>query len=158
MSPPLTLGGPALRCARVRRVVVIVSLFAALSGCQHDPSGEARMFLDRLDGLDLDDPIEDRRRLVENLAHMPLTDDDVREARDVCVEAHRTLISAEDLHARARAALAGHEDETTIPIPERQRIQSDIDGSNRALERAAGLVSRCERHTRDLDMRYRRHR
>lgn len=139
-------------------MLAIASLLVALGGCQQDPSGEARMLLDRLDQLDLDDPVEDRRRVVDNLAHMPLGNDQIREARDVCVEAHRTLLSAEDLHARARAALAPYEDESTIPITERQRIQRDIDASNRALERASGLVSRCERHTRDLDMRYRRHR
>ncbi len=142
----------------MRRTLAILSLLAVLAGCQDDASSEARMFLDRLDGLDLDDPIEDRRRLVDNLAHMPLSNDEVRGARDICVEAHRTLISAEDLHARARAALAPYDDENAIPVTEQQRIQRDIDGSNTALERAAGLVSRCERQTRALDLRYRHRR
>lgn len=131
---------------------------AWLTGCGPDPSVEARTLLDRLDGLDLDDPIEERRRRVTSLASLPLSDATVKEARDVCVDAHQSLLDAEELHTSARAALARYEDESAIPVAEQQRIQRAITGSNDALTRARDLIGRCERHTRDLDNRYRRQR
>lgn len=146
---------------RVARRTLSALLGASLligAGCGPDPSTEARSLLDRLDGLDLDAPMDERRRRVTSLANMPLHDASVKQARDVCVEAHRSILEAEELHANASAALARFEDEGAIPVGTRGSIQRDIEGSNAALARARDVMGRCERHTRDLDVRYRRRR
>lgn len=116
------------------------------------------MFLDRLERLDLDDPAEERRRLVDNLASMPLLDPEVSEARDVCVDAHRSILEAEERQANA-ARLLGRYDADEVPSAgDRARIQRDIDGADAALERSRRLFERCHRQSRELDMRYRRRR
>lgn len=113
------------------------------------------MFLDRLDRLDLDDPVEERERLIENLASMPLVDEDIQRARDVCVEAHRAILEAEALHVRARDAVAEYPDEAEIPITKRARIERDLRSSNEAIQRSRPLFERCHTARGRLDRRYR---
>src|SRR5690606_19721232 len=93
------------KVALVRRALVLWVLVLG-AACEGDPSAEARMFLDRVEHLDLDDPLEERRRLVENLATMPLAHPEVAQARDLCVDAHRAMLEAEDLRVEAVALLA----------------------------------------------------
>lgn len=114
------------------------------------------MFLDRLERLDLDDPAEQRRRLVDNLANMPLSDADITEARDVCVDAHRSILEAEELQASAAQMLGRYEDDQVPSAGDRARIQRNIDSADAAIERSRDLFARCHRHSRDLDLRYRR--
>jgi len=83
------------------------------------------MFLDRLERLDLDDPAEERRRLVDNLASMPLLDPEVSEARDVCVDAHRSILEAEERQANA-ARLLGRYDADEVPVGDDQRQHVEI--------------------------------
>lgn len=116
------------------------------------------MFLDRVEQLDLDDPVAERRRIVDNLASMPLSDDGVKRARDVCVDAHRTIIEAEERQSRAARLLARYSAEDVPPVADRERIQQDIDHADRALARSRGLFDRCGREMQDLDLRYRRRR
>ncbi|MCC6876914.1 MAG: hypothetical protein IT378_21595 [Sandaracinaceae bacterium] len=128
-----------------------------LCACEPDPRNDAQLFLDRVQRIDLDAPSAERRTLVEALATLPLASEEVRSARNACVEAHRTLLRAETLHVEARDRLRAYEnDESRIPITERQRIERAISGSSQALEQSHGLFARCERAKRDLELRYRR--
>ena len=144
----------------MRRVIPILVLCSIAVGCEPDARNDANLFIDRIEVIDLDDPVEDRRERVDALAALPLASVEVQTARDACVEAHRAILEAEDLHARARAAVVDHADEGALSITERQRIENDIQQSNRAIARSRDLFSRCHRLTRDLDLRYRsrRHR
>lgn len=114
------------------------------------------MFLDRLERLDLDDPADTRRRLVDNLATMPLSDPDVTEARDVCVDAHRNILDAEEAQASASQLLGRYEEDEVPSAGDRARIQRHIESADAAIERSRDLFARCHRHSRDLDLRYRR--
>lgn len=140
---------------RTLPILALVATTLAVAGCEPDARNDANLFLDRVQRIDLDDPVDERERLVDSLASLPLSAEPVQEARDACVEAHRTILEAEALHASAREALEGRADETEIPITERQRIERDIQESTRAVERSRGLFSRCHRLTRDLELRYR---
>ena len=140
----------------MKRTLPILALVAVAAACEPDARNDANLFLDRVQRIDLDDTVEERERMVDALAHLPLSAEPVQEARDACVEAHRTILEAEALHANARAALEGHAQEDEIAITERQRIERDIQASNRAVERSRGLFSRCHRLTRELELRYRR--
>jgi len=131
----------------------------ASSACGNDARNDAVLFLDRVQQLDLDAPIQERERLVASLASLPLTSEEVQRARDACVEAHRTILEAESLHRSAREALVrAGADEEAMPITERQRIERDIRQSNDAIERSRDLFTRCHRLTRGLETRYRRRR
>lgn len=114
------------------------------------------MFLDRVERIDLDNPVAQRRRLVENLATLPLSDSEVTAARDVCVDAHRAILEAEDRHADAAALVARHG--TSPPAAIHLRVERALDEGDRALARSRDLFSRCHRESRELDARYRRHR
>jgi len=143
----------------VTRLLLILGLGAALGACGDDARNDARVYLDRVQQLDLDDPIEERERLVDSLASLPLSAPEVQRARDACVEAHRTILEAESLHRGAREALVRADmDEHAIPITQRQRIERDIQRSNQAIERSRDLFTRCHRLTRSLETRYRRRR
>lgn len=136
----------------VRRWLAVILLVCA---CEHDASAEAILFLDRLDQVDLDDPVADRQRIVDNLAHMPLRDPQVRQVRAVCVDAHRSILEAEILHARARDVVGRYPDEADIPAAQRVSIQRDIDGSSRALARSERLIARCHQERDELRLSYR---
>ena len=140
----------------MKRTLSILVIVAAAAGCEPDARNDANLYLDRVERIDLDDPVEERERMVDALESLPLSAEPVQEARDACVEAHRAVLEAESLHASAREALGEHEDEGEIPITERQRIERDIQASTRAVARSRSLFSRCHRLTRDLELRYRR--
>ncbi len=116
------------------------------------------MFLDRVERIDLDEPSTQRRRLVDNLATMPLANAEIAEARDVCVDAHRSILEAEELQADAAEILGRYEEDETPSAGDRARVQRDITNADTALERSRDLFARCHRQTRDLDLRYRRRR
>lgn len=139
-----------------RRLLALIAFVAlALAGCEPDARNDATIFLDRVQRIDLDDPLAERRRLVASLESLPLTAPEVTRARDTCVEAHRAILSAEELTQGARAELERHEDEAAIPLVTRQRIEADIRRSNELIERSRGLFDTCHRLTRDLEVRYR---
>ena len=126
-----------------------------LAACGPDPQNEARLFLDRMGQVDLDDPLEDRRAWADTLERMPFATEEVRRARAACLDAHRTLISAEDQNAEARRRLdevGGDED--SLSAESRAAIEAAIGESNRALARSRGLFSRCTAEKRGLEGRY----
>jgi len=139
----------------VRRALILVVL-AACAACDHDSSAEARMFLDRVGQIDLDTPIAERRRLVDSLASLPLTDDEVSAARDLCVNAHRSILEAEQHQADAVALVALHGDD--LPPEVELQVGNDIEQSGRALERSRDLFSRCISEQHAIDARYGRRR
>lgn len=126
-----------------------------LAGCEPDARSDAIIYLDRVQRLDLDDPISERRRLIDSLASLPLSAPEVRTARDSCVEAHQAILEAEELTRRARRAVERHEEESMIPAPERVRIERDISASNRLIERSRSMFDMCHRLTRGLELRFR---
>ena len=138
------------------RLLAPLLILAALSGCEPDARNDAIIFLDRVQRIDLDDSIADRQRLVESLRSLPLSAPEVTRARDACVEAHETILSAEELTQNARAQIERYEgDESQIPITERQRIERDIQRSTQLIERSRSHFDTCHRLTRDLEVRYR---
>ncbi len=154
-SSPSSL--PRYRVGHVR----LVSIFAILlaTACEPDASADARTFLDRLDRLNLDDPPDQRRRLVENLAHLPLASTEIREVRDICVDAHRNLLEAEDLHQSARRRLAPYAEEgSRMPAAVGPELERELAAATRARDRAGTLFTRCLERRRGLELRYRRRR
>lgn len=139
-----------LPSGRVRRPLFIAVALVAALGCEPDPRNDANLFLERVQRIDLDDTIAARTAMVDSLEALPLGAPEVTTARDTCVSAHRAILSAETLHARARAAVAAGEG-----TMDRARIERDIQESNRQIERSRPLFTRCHRLTRDLDVRYR---
>ncbi len=134
---------------------MLVLALPLLLACEPDERNDAIIYLDRVARIDLDDSVVDRRRLVQSLASLPLSSPEVQAARDACVEAHQTILTAEELSSAARAALEQYEDESQIPITARHRIGADIDRSTRLIERSRPMFDRCHRLTRDLEVRFR---
>jgi len=139
----------------LRRLVIPLVLLALAPGCEPDARNDATIYLDRVQRIDLDDPVAERRRLVDSLASLPLSADEVVDARDSCVQAHRTILDAEEATRRARASLERYPDESQIPAETRTAIESDIERSNRLIARSRPMFDTCHRLTRDLEVRYR---
>ena len=133
----------------------------ALVACDDGSTrNEAMLFLDRYQVIEIDQPAEERRPLVEALERLALSDGDVDHTRDTCVEAHRSLLDAEERHAAARHELitAIGADGAEVPPEVAARIETAIDESNAAIERSPALFSACYREVRTLEGRFRRHR
>ena len=122
---------------------------------------DALLLLDRYEGIDVDDPVEERRTRIEALAAIPLGDGTADRVRDACVEAHRLLIRAEDTSATARGLFAqatrGGGAEDDIPTAVRADIESALSESNDALTEARDRMPRCLSEMRTLEVRFRPH-
>jgi hypothetical protein len=82
--------------------------------------------------------VETHERLIENLSNMPLESDEVRRARDTA--STPTARSWSRGAARPRAGGdRGLSRESEIPPTKRVRIERDLAGSNRAIQRSAAV-------------------
>ncbi len=147
---------------RLAPALVLLLVASACSCDDEQTRNEAMLFIDRIEDFDVDDDIEDRRRVVDSIRELALTDPDVIAARDTCVAAYGALIEAEDQHALARHLLVG----TFLPdggeqaiAPEMQaQIEGALDHSTEALARSQEAVPRCTRAVGALERRFpRRH-
>lgn len=121
---------------------------------------EAMLFLDRYQVIELDQPVDERRPLVEALERLAIANTEVDHTRDACVEAHMGLIEAEERHATARHELVeaiGHEGRE-VPPDVAARIDAAIEESNAAIERSPALFQICYREVRALESRFHRRR
>jgi hypothetical protein len=136
-------------------------LVLSLGGCSGCDDGTARndamLFLDRYQVIEIDQPAAERRPLVEALERLAITNVDVVRARDACVEAHVSLLDAEERHAAARHELleAIGDEGREVPPEVAARIEAAIDESNAAIERSPALFSTCYREVRTLESRFR---
>lgn len=123
---------------------------------------DALLFLDRYEGIDVDDPAEERRARVDMISGLPIGSEEVDHVRDLCVDAHRTLLRAEDRGAEARVAfdqaMGGRRraevDEDEIPTDVRATIEAALAESNGALEIARDAMPRCLSAVRGLEVRF----
>ena len=139
-----------------RSLALISALSATALACEDRTRNEAMLFLTRYEALDLDAPLEERRDAVAELRGLVLSTEEVRSARDACVEAYEAEILAEDQHAEATtqllAASAGGAE--TVPTEAAARIEAAIQQSQEAIERTRELFPRCEREARGLRSRF----
>lgn len=149
----------------MRSLLVALSLALVAVACSCDDErtrNEAMLFIDRIEEFDVDDEIEDRRRIVDSIRDLALTDESVIAARDQCVTAYGALIEAEDQHALARHLLVGtflpDGGEQEIPPETQAQIEAALDHSTEALARSQEAVPRCTRAVGELEHRFpRRH-
>ncbi len=130
-------------------------LLTLLAGCEPDPRSDAVLFLDRVSRIDADEPIEERRRMIESLASLPLGHERVDEARDVCVEGHEKMLAAEELQQDVASALARYQPDDIIDAETRRDLDSRLARARTLISQAGPLISRCHRLTADLELRYR---
>lgn len=121
---------------------------------------EAMLFLDRYERIDQEQPPDVRRPLVEELRDLTLVTPDVVHARDACVDAHLTLLEAEERHATAREELlrATEGGDHPLEVDAAARIEAALSESNAAIERSPALFERCYREVRGLERRFHRRR
>src|SRR5689334_3374981 len=87
----------------VRKLAILA--FGLVVACGDREGNEARLFLDRVEQIDIEAPPEVRRDRIDALASIAIESTDVKRTRDLCVEAHRTLLDAEAKQASAQADL-----------------------------------------------------
>lgn len=139
----------------LQRLILLGACACALAACEPDPRNDAVLFLDRVGRIDADDPIAERRRMIDSLASLPLSSERVDRARDACVEGHQKMLDAEELQQQVAAALARYEASDTIPAEERATLDSQLSRARGLIAQAGPLISDCHRMTADLDVRYR---
>lgn len=143
--------------------LVLFALLASACSCDDEQArNDAMIFIDRVEEFDVDDPLEDRRQVVESIRALALTDPSVVAARDTCVEAYGALIEAEDQHALARHILVGtflpDGGEQEIPPETQAEIEAALDHSEDAIARSREAIPRCTRAVGELEHRFpRRH-
>jgi hypothetical protein len=145
-------------------VMVAVALGAgAAVGCGDQKANDARLFLDRVERIDVEGPRESRRVAVDALANVAVETEEIQRARDLCVEAHRTLLDAEDTQANAQAELDriignGINPNADIAPDVASRLDRQITEARQGIERSRQLMPRCQDEVGDLAREYARRR
>ncbi len=146
--------------ASILVAVGAVAVIAFLMRGSDRTRNDAMLFLDRFGELDVDAPVTERTPHVEALASMPFASQEVDEVRDLCVEAHQTLLLAEERGAEARVSFdrateQGRLREGDISPDVRASIEAALRESNQALERVRPLMAHCDDRVRGLRARFR---
>lgn len=144
---------------RIERLIVtaVVVAAAVLAGCQDSERTQARMLLAQLRSIVIKDSCEVRKPLVAKLEALGLTDEELRRIRHKCVQAHRSLIAAEEQQLKARQVLTnltGEDLDKKLGNADAIVVAEAIERSNRELKRAKELFPGCEQATRELELRF----
>ncbi|MFT5356332.1 MAG: hypothetical protein ACI9KE_003555 [Polyangiales bacterium] len=110
----------------MRALPALLLCFVVLFGCGDDEANEARLLIDRIEGLG-DPDLDARRQRVNALMRLPITSPRVQAVHEACVPMHEALLRADEASVEARTAV----DELEA-------------GDQRAGERAADALARSE--------------
>jgi hypothetical protein len=126
---------------------------AACSGSSQDR--EARLFLERIEGISVEAPIDVRGPKIEELERMPLADASLVSLRDACVRAHRMLLRAEQGQENARLLLSTASAERgTLDADTSRRISQAIAQSTDDVDESRRLFVSCDGPVRELASRF----
>lgn len=130
----------------------LLALFV-LVGCGDHEEEEARNLVAHVRALDPQLPIADRRSLLEQLDQLNLRTERLRPVRQTCVEAHGSLVEAEEKGDEARAAIraAGGQE---LQGEARAAVEQMLQTQERSIARAEELLPQCEREVDALSLRY----
>lgn len=146
----------APRFSRLRATVVALLALVGLA-CGADETNEARLFLDRYEGLDVNvDDLDERRRRVDALDRLAIASERVRSVRETCLAMHSALLEAEVQQAEARRLVTALE----RSAPE-SRTEDAVAAVDQALTRSADAATRvralrpeCDEKLADLRARF----
>ncbi len=146
---------------RMRTAAVCLALWLGASGCGDSERDQARLLLDRIEAVDIRAPHREREVQLAELEAFRLGSGRLAEVRDLCLEAHRALISAEKQQAVAREALrtAGSakglaNGELPADSPQVSTAAAAIESSDRQLGHAKRAFPKCQREIRALALRF----
>jgi hypothetical protein len=140
--------------------VAAVLTLGQLTACDREGRvrAEARTFLALYEATDHRAPIPERERKVQQMEQLALSEEAVAAARDECVAAHKTLISAERQNEHASKeldkALAAQPKGDALPADEIARIRNEIQAADQSLSDARKRFEHCETQARSLDLRF----
>lgn len=133
-------------------VALGVALVCAACGASRD---EAWDLLDRAERIDRHGPRDERRARLDELAAATLAASELVEVRDACVEAHRTLLDAEE---RQAAAVSAHEAGTTdgrvLDAAASERFVAAMHEASADIERSESLFEACNHGLHSLEDRF----
>ncbi len=157
LLPASRMSRPWNAIARATRVGLVVALCAGASaGCGGDAEeNEARLLLDRLEGMDEID-LGSRSERVAALLRMPFGSERVLAVRDLCGGMHDAMATAEVRGADARRLLEAMEG---APPEERgadaaAAVETALRESTEALDRVRDLRPQCDEKLAELRTRY----
>lgn len=132
----------------------ILTLAALLVACGPDEQNEARLFLDRIEQLEVD-ALDERRRRIDALANLPLESERVKTVRDLCVPMHEAVWQADDGTQAVRQIADELE---RLPREERTdrstEIEAALEQSESAVARVAELREPCAAALAELRARH----
>lgn len=118
-------------------------LLLLLAACGPDEQNEARLFLDRVEGLEEPD-LATRRRKIDALAAMPLESEHVQRVRDLCVPMHEAVWTADEGTAAVRQIAAELERQPREARPDRSaEIAAALERSETAVGEVDALRDPC---------------
>ena len=154
--PVATLAMWPVAMSRLATLAQAMLLLVA-AGCGPDEGNEARLFLDRYEGLDVNvDDLGERRRRVASLERLAIASERVQGARESCLAMHEALLEAEEQQAEARRLVTVLE----RSAPE-SRTADAVASVDHALTRSADAATRvralrpeCDEKLADLRARF----
>jgi hypothetical protein len=131
--------------------------WVAFSGCGRSVRTEARAFLQALNTIDINAPIEQRRPQIARLRALQVHHPEVKEALNRCLAAHDALLMAEEEQQRVQYrldnALKGTQAKS-FSAEEASRLNTMIMRSDENVVRARTLFPGCNTSVRSLTLRY----
>ncbi|MEM6955808.1 MAG: hypothetical protein AAF411_15265 [Myxococcota bacterium] len=133
----------------------LLALALLAAACGSDASAnEARLLLDRIDGLGTPDLVE-RRRRIEAFEAMPLRDPRAVELRDACAPMHAALLVADESAVEAREAVDARAEGDGEAG---QRAIAALARGQEAVEQVQQLRDGCQSRLDQFNARYTRRR
>jgi hypothetical protein len=142
--------------------VIVASTFLCVWTLACDSDGQlrddARRFLTLHEAIRYDAPSAERAAKVDELARIALGEEAVRAVRDMCVTAHRALLTEQAVQdenaAKVEQALAHTRDGSPLPPATLELLRKGLGDSSAAISRAQEQLQNCEAQARSLGLRF----
>jgi hypothetical protein len=134
-----------------QEVAVLILLLACACGGDNSQHEQARALLERISALDLNATPAERKRRLDRLHALPLTEERLVRVRDLCLEAHTGLLAAELEQTVARKRLDAAQ--SGAPNPDRKELEAiaaQVAHAATTLREAQAVLPECEQSMRGL--------
>ena len=126
-----------------------------LGGCADRERKEAQALIARVEAIDVQAEVSERRPRLEALEALEVHGDAAKKVKQVCVEGHTALLEAEEGHLEAKGLAAeGLDAAGKLPEATDERLKDLIAASNQAIDRARKLMPECNEDLAALRTRF----
>ncbi len=132
----------------------LLSMIVALAGCGSSEKQDAQKLVAHVRAVDPELSAAERRPRLDELETLPIATATLRELRDTCVEAHRSLLVAEEQAELATTTIRTAGSASQLTAEQRTAVERALATQERSVAKAEELLPQCEREVDALALRY----